>query len=47
MERVRAVLGLINETGILVVFHDEAFVLENGAPIRYPAKGWPMSCDGR
>lgn len=24
MERVRAVLGFVNETGIFVVFHDEA-----------------------
>lgn len=39
MERVRAVLGLINETGILVVFHCEALLLEIGALIRYPAKG--------
>lgn len=37
MKRVRAVLGFINETGILVVFHDEALLLESSAPIRIPA----------
>lgn len=34
MERVRAVLGLVNKTGILVVFHDEALLLGSGSPIR-------------
>lgn len=34
MERVRAVLSLVNKTGIIVVFHDEALLLESSALIR-------------
>lgn len=37
MERVRAVLGFVDETGILVVFHDGGLILEGGARIKIPA----------
>lgn len=46
MERVRAVFGLINEAGILVVFHDEALLPEIALRSDIPPEAGELRSDG-